>query len=100
MPLQQTDARLVDALDRAAQLRVEALDEVAHQKRDVLATPAKRRHLERNHGQRVVELAAELSGADRIRQIVLRGVEDARLDPLTAAGAVALAQSTGEPRLH
>ena len=59
-----------------------ALEEVKHQRLNVLAALAQGRKVDRHHVQPVIEVFAEPSGIDLVEQIAVRRRDDAGVDLL------------------
>ena len=64
----------------ASELGRQLLQEVLHEERDVVATFAQRRQLDRNHVQPVVEILAKRSFGHHLREIRVRRGDDADVD--------------------
>ena len=67
-----------------------AFEEVARQRRDVLAAFAQRRQVDRHHVEAIVQVVAETAGLDLVFQELIGRRHDARIDADGAALADAL----------
>ena len=68
-----------DVADLPAELAGFSRDDVGGQERDVLRPLAQRRHVDRENGQAVVEVAAEAALAHGLRQVAVAGRDDAHV---------------------
>ena len=92
----------LDAAHVLLQPRVELLDEVLDQERDVARALAQRRQADRHHVQAVVEILAKGAGRDLLLQIAVGRGDQPHVDAdrLDAAHALELALLQGAQQLH
>ena len=74
--LEQLERLRVDAADRLADLAGAAPHEVLREEPDVSGALAQRRHLEREDGESIVEVAAEAALCNCLEEIAVRGRDD------------------------
>ena len=79
--------------------------EVLHQRPDVAAALAQRRHMDMNDAQPVEEILAELAGGHALAQVPVRRGDDADVDVAGAVGGadalqLALLEESQQQRLH
>src|SRR5437762_4343759 len=79
-----------NVLDIFIEPAAEDLDEVPHQKRNILRAFAKRRDLNRENVEPVIKVAAEGALADEFGKILVRGGDHADIHALRAVAAEAL----------
>src|SRR5688500_2956819 len=82
--------RLRDLLRLASVIGARLLEEVIDERRDVLATRAKRWQLMRHHGEPIVEVLAKPAGGDLGGVILVPRGDDTHVDLVRVAPADAL----------
>ena len=82
--------RLGQAHRAEAEATAREVREVRREQRDVLAPLAQRRHVQREHGQAVVEVGAEATALDLAGEVAVGGGDHPHVDVVRAVGADAL----------